>query len=493
MSFVIEREKRVPVVYDVDVVVAGAGVSGIFASLAAAREGAKAVLVDRFGSVGGNIGPGMIVGGSLDDEAKATLRDGLVGIPKQFVERAYALRGGSPSIAQGASPRIFHNYADVSNVASYVALKMMEEIGVQPMLSTYVADPIVEDARVSGVFVENKSGRQAVKAKVVVDATGDASIAARAGAPILRCTPADPLWDPIIQPSRLDPEYPLWDEMGLYFRIGGVDWEQYNNFKKEDYALSKEDVSWVKDTVKRDPDQYPKALIPVLRKAWMRGEYRIVHCTDRMRIGPIGLNFGHDADGLTGTRVVASGEINSGDGTQVSKLEAQLRAYIFETVQFLRKYMPGFEHAYLLTVSPYLGARGGPCIEGVHTLTPEDLREGRRFDDVLYVYYLEATIGRGASEGCDIPYRILLPKKIDGLLVTGRGAAYIRRGHDPCIRARPNLMVLGQATGTAAALAVQEHVIPRNVEVKALQRSLLKEGFYLGDETRLRELGLSTR
>lgn len=122
----------------------------------------------------------MVVGGSLDDEADTTLRGGLVGISKAFVDRAHALRQDSPGAAPSAAD--FHGYADVANAASYVAHEMMGEAGVEPMLSTQVADPIVEGGSVAGVFVEDKSGRQAVKAKVVIDATGDAGVAARAGA-----------------------------------------------------------------------------------------------------------------------------------------------------------------------------------------------------------------------------------------------------------------------------------------------------------------------
>jgi hypothetical protein len=370
-------------------------------------------------------------------------------------------------------------------------MKMLAEAGVDLMLSTQVADPIAEDRGVAGVFVENKSGRQAVRARVVVDASGDARVAARAGAPVIRETPSEPGWDPVIQASRLDDRYPLWDEMGLYFRIGGVDWQEYGSFRERGGELSADDASWARETL-RDPDQYPPGLIPPLRRAWLRGEYRNVVHLDGVRIGPLSLNFSRDRDGQTGGRAVAFGAIDSGDGTQVSELEAALRTFIFETVQFLRTNVGGFGQAHLLAVSPYLGARGGPHIEGEVTLTPEDLRKGSRFDDVLYVYFLEGTLGRGSAEGCDVPYRALLPREIDGLLVTGRGAAYLRRGHDPCFRARPNLMLLGQATGTAAALAAEQSASPRHVDVKALQRKLLGEGFYLGDEARLKELGLAS-
>jgi hypothetical protein len=160
-------------------------------------------------------------------------------------------------------------------------------------------------------------------------------------------------------------------------------------------------------------------------------------------------------------------------------------------VQFFKKHVPGFENAYLYLVSPYLGGRGGPCIEGEYTLTIEDLKEGRRFNDVLYIYFLDTWAHKVSPEGCDVPYRMFLPKKIDGLLVTGRGASYIRRGHDPQIRARVNLLAWGHIAGLAAALAIKNKVTPRNINVKELQKKMLKEGYYLGDEKRLEELKIN--
>jgi hypothetical protein len=94
-------------------------------------------------------------------------------------------------------------------------------------------------------------------------------------------------------------------------------------------------------------------------------------------------------------------------------------------------------------------------------------------------------------EGYDVPYGMLLPKNVEGLLVTGRGASWERRGHDPAFRERSNMMALGEATGRAAAIAAADDVIPRNIEVRKLQQAMLESGYYLGDEARLTALGLS--
>jgi len=490
LSFIVEPSKKVPVVYDVDVAVVGAGAAGIFAALAAAKHEAKTVLIDRFGYLGGNIGPGIIVGGGLIDEAEKTFLPplmkpryisadekprGLPSILEEFDERIRQLRGN-------AQP----NYLNDSNLASYVALKMAEESGVKLMLSTFAADPIIEGSCVCGVFVETIGGRRAVRARVVIDATGNALIAARAGAPMIRYIQPDPNWHPIIRGDRLRKDYPLWDEVGVWCVFAGVDGRKYNKFREEPRKLSEEDIRWMKDNIKGKG--YPADLIPVLRKVWMDGEYKVEHHINRIRIGPpawkfLPMKFPANFDGLLGIRILAYGEIDSTDGIQMSTLEAEIRKYIFDTTQFFRKYIPGFENAYLLLISPYLGARGGPCVEGDYTLTIEDLRKCQRYNDVMHVYYLE-------TQGCDIPYRILLPKNVDGLLVTGRGASYIRRGHDPLVRARVHLYALGYETGIAAALAVRNNVTPRNINIRELQKILLKEGFYLGDKTRIKELGL---
>jgi hypothetical protein len=171
-------------------------------------------------------------------------------------------------------------------------------------------------------------------------------------------------------------------------------------------------------------------------------------------------------------------------------LEGELRAFIYDAVRFLRRRVPGFEQARLLFVSPFVGARGGPRIEGAYVLTPLDLHEGRLFDDTLFRSYVGLR-QKGAERGCDMPYRLLLPQGVAGLLVTGRGMSYKRRGHDPAVRARCNMMMLGQAAGVAAAFAAADGVCPRELPIRRLQRAMLEEGYFLGDETRLRELGLA--
>lgn len=476
LEYLVEPQKRVPLIFDVDVAIAGAGITGLFAAIASGRNGAQTVLIDRFGSLGGNIGPAMITGGGLHNEADYTLPGGLSGVPKEFIERLETMLGDLP-----------RNNASISNTASYLALKMAQEANVNLVLSAYAADPIVQNGKVCGMFVETKSGRVAVKAKVTVDATGDANLAARAGAPIIRHTRAKLSFAPIIRPPHLDPKFAFLNDTSLFFLIADVDKERYNEFLNRELTLSKDEQRWAEE---HGVSGFPKPWIPALRAAEESGEFEAVRLIAPnvlilTRAGILDYGSGIGAAGIT-----VRGEFNTDDWSDITMLESELRAHIFEFARFLNNHIPGFEKAYLLFMAPFLGARGGPCIEGEHTLTPEESIRGERFDDVIYVNIHEGEHG-GAKEGFDVPYRILLPKGLDGLLVTGRGAAYLRRGHDPSgMRARPSMMTLGQATGVAAALAAKSGVTPKKIDIKTLQKILVRQGLYLGDEARLKELGI---
>jgi hypothetical protein len=160
-------------------------------------------------------------------------------------------------------------------------------------------------------------------------------------------------------------------------------------------------------------------------------------------------------------------------------LEFQLRSRAFRIVAFLRQHVRGFERAYLLSCAP-LSFRGGPHIEGDRTLTVEDMFEGRKAPDALYRNIHERLHG-GEASGYDVSLSCALPTGIEGLLVCGRGAAYQRRGHDPSgMRARPAMMVFGQAIGTAAAVAALDGVTPRQVNVRKVREALRKSGLAIG-------------
>ena len=238
-----------------DIIVAGAGVAGVFAAIAAGRRGARTLLIDRFGAPGGNIGPGMIAGGSLSGWPIRHMFNGpFFGIPREFMERHGAEGGGS------VPPFRESHYLRDSQIASYVALTMLREAGVQFLLSTYVSDPIIEGDRVGGLYMENKSGRTAAKGKVVIDATGEADVSRRAGAPVIR---------PEASYNDIDAHAPTG--MGLYFVIGGVDWDAYEGFKMG-FSGGRDDLRWSKEVI---GEGTPAHLAAPMRRAWEGGQFRV--------------------------------------------------------------------------------------------------------------------------------------------------------------------------------------------------------------------------
>jgi len=491
VDFVVEPQKRVPVAYDVDVVVAGAGVAGVFAAIAAARNGARTVLVDRFGSVGGNIGPGLICGGCLASGRphpkapwNAPVYPGLLGIPREFLERHASLGGES------VPPYSRNHYLKDSNIATYVMLKMLDEAGVRPILSAYAADPIKEGDMVRGLFVETKSGRQAVKAAVVIDATGEADVSRRAGAPVLH--PKD-------EYHEVDGHGPIG--MGMVFVVTRVDWQRFDEFNHS-HPLSDEDLKWAQETLGEKEVKLIRARSPLLsciRQACNDGDYPKLTVIEGLGQAVFSLlkktqsTYSCESEGYAWGAVgpPRTEKLDVGDGLQMSDVEFRLRMLIFERLQFYHKYVPGFENAYLLMVAPYLGARGGVCIEGEYTLTMDDCKAARRFDDVVYLYgefrALKYTCEQGEPAWVDMPYRVMLPKKVDGLLAVGRCASGIP---DTLLRNRLAAKYMGQVGGMAAAMAAREGVSPKRIDVKKLQRALLDAGFHLGDRHRLKELGL---
>lgn len=486
LGYTSEPNRQVPVAYDVDVAVVGGGLSGVFAAIAAGRQGARTLLLDRFVSLGGNLGPAMIVGGSIAGEALATLPGGLQGIPKELNDRMETLR-----METG------HKYADIPNIISYLTAKLALDAGVEIVAPVWVGDPIIEGKRVTGLFVEGKSGRIAVKTKVVIDGSADADVCRRAGVPVITDMAPDPSMSPMIRSEFLRPEHKPLNDTAIFYMLANVEFDRYEEFRNSDVNLTSEEQRWFNERQQfpfaRQPFEEP--MIRLLRQAWETGAFFFQKTIDtHVHINTPNFWMWPSENGLVGSRINMGGSIRRDDMKQHALLETAIRAHVFETVQFFHHNVPGFEQAYLLIIAPYFGARGGPHIDGEYTITPQDVRTGRKFDDVLYRNTHAGQTNKGGEpSGFDTPYRSLLPKNLDGLLATGRASAYIRRGHDPgATRARPALMQLGQATGVAAAMAVHDNVTPRNLDVKKLQRHLLEQGFYLGEPARLTALGLSS-
>jgi len=485
-----EPERCIPVVDDVDVAVAGAGVAGLMAAIAAARQGATTMLIDRFETLGGNMVPGGWCAGGLGltgldpenippdmriwiamdcshltEEILATVRT--KGVPGEFACRLQQMD-------RDLGPR--HNLGDMSNRICHLAFQMAREAGVRLMLSTCAAGPILEEQYiVRGLIVENKSGRQAIRAKVTIDATGDASVAARTGAPLMEGN-----W----QPSA-----------GISWGIAGIDDDKFNRFFHDREKVPEGFDRWIDEVAIKDIGYCAgrlgahvnrfRPIADLVQKAWESGEYKFVgHIGE---IGRLAIVFPSGPGkapkgGMAWGRTDIEGKIDTLNAEHVTLMNRDARIYMFETLRFFRKHLPGFENAYLVSLGAYIGARGGRSIESEYVITGDDMVRVERFDDVIYQYVDKRYNKQG--DLCDIPYRLLLPKRVEGLLATGRSA----HRKPPNLRGRIGLMMMGQASGVAAALAAREDIFPRALDVRKLQKALIEMGARVADPERIRQL-----
>ena len=496
-----EPAPRVPVVRDVDVVVVGSGVSGLFAALGAAKQGAKTLLIDRFGQLGGNMGPGGYIASTFGPVAGKThhvvdypgvCREFVVRLEDKLIPAVHASDPEARGTHADTTPRDFE-YPSFSSAVSWLALEMTEELGVELMLSAYAANPIVENHVVRGLFVETKSGRVAVLSKVLIDATGDASLAERAGVEV-RHESASPERGRTVSACEcwLRPDFPTWNEGGIAVTLAGVDRERYEAFCAESVELANGDAAFRKDLDSYHPGNwFPERMIPVVRKAQEDGRFRVRRkLAGNFYVALVG-HVRHLEAGMAQMHVEAAGGFDLADWEHVSRLDVAMRRHAFEAAAFYRECVPGFERARVMWMSAHVGARGSAGMVGEYYLTFDDFANGARFDDVLFRNYVCRRQGRGHPDGADMPYRMLLPREVDGLLVAARGASFERRGHDSPPRPRCSIMMLGEAAGRAGAMAIAANVRPRDLDVRQFQRTLLSEGFFLGEPERLAELGLA--
>ncbi len=412
MRTINEPARQIPVSRDVEVIVVGGGPAGLSAAIAAARNGAKTLLVEQFGYLGGTATASLMacINGfrnQVEPDSTQTVR----GIAEEIILQLKGLHGlGVSPYPQKPYPglpgQLEYSYAIDTEKYKYVTLKLCVEAGVDLLLHTLCCEALVEDGRLRGVIVENKSGRQALLAQVVVDASGDADVAARAGAPF---------WQVISSEARR-----LND--GLMYRI------QFG------------------------------AARPAEKYACDFGTNAVV--------------WGPAVDSISGI-----------DADQLSAAEVKARLQVYEDFARKQAEHPELADAVLIETPPLLGVRQTRFIEGEYQLTAEDAICGRRFEDVIAISSCPIIAYYGYRryldhEGFDIPYRCLLPKKVENLLVAGRCISSEQQPYES-FRAMAPVMAIGQAAGTAAALASQRGITPRQLDVVSLQQALLDQGMVL--------------
>lgn len=469
MKIIIEPERKTPVVEEVDVIVAGGGIAGVAAAVSAARNQAETLLIERNGFLGGVATAGLMA--SMGNVFFARGQKLVVrGIALEMIERLVEMGGTSAGWKSTLVPKIPFD----PEIFKKVLIEMVEEAGVNLYLHTFVVDTVMSGNRLKGVMVESKSGREAILGKVVVDATGDADVAARSGAAFNYHPPGS---------------------NSLEFRMGNVDLQKTYEYFKENPERYPFDVdaprsfeeferNWLENGFFYYPHgggMKPSSNIALLvEKAVERGDYSKEK----------GMCTGLDAFGMDGlawnrTVIVNSNftQIDDLNVREESKAEIETRKNCFYAAEFLKKYVPGFENAFVIATAPDLGVRVTRWILGEHILTEEERRSGAKFDDVIGV----ASTGFPGAP-FEIPYRCIIPQNVEGLMVaSGKSASTERRG---MLRGMTTCILLGQAAGTASALAAEVGVPPRKLDIRKLQGTLMKQDVYVGDEARLRELGL---
>ncbi len=482
MNYLIEPEKKLPLVHDVDVAVAGGGAAGFAAAVAAARGGARVVLIEKFGTLGGCMSTGGWNAGALYlaafdpekfpvEKSQGYLRS-QEEVPWDYV-RTRGIAGEWMArlidLDQVFGPN--RNLADRAMRVGSLCADMVAEAGVELMLDTYVAGPILKDEYIAcGLYVENVSGRQAVRARIVIDATANAAVAERTGAPLMGCN-----WQP---------------SMNITFGIGDVDGHKFAEFVASRPQVPPEFNQWIDEVLIPDVGYassrlgaHINRLRPVadlVRRAWEEDGYQAVGWIgDVARIAAVfPWNSKGPFNNMQWERADIDGKLDTLDAEHITMLERDARSYMIETVKFYRRYLPGFENAYLLYLSPYIGTRGGRAIESEYVVTEEDFAQARRFDDVIYQWRDERYPTR---EFVDIPYRLLLPRRVENLLAAGVAA----HRKPPNIRGRESVMMMGQAAGTAAALCARQNLYPRQLDVRQLQQALVDAGINLGPKERV--------
>lgn len=462
MNTVYEPKKEVPVLLECDVLVAGAGVSGTAAALAAARNGARTILVECDNAPGGIATFGCV--SAINNMLFAQNGTQVIGgIPAEIVNRF--LQKESNNRLHQASDASWFCY-DIESL-KLILIEMLEEAGVTMLFHTFISDSLVENNKLRGVIVESKAGRQAVLAKCVVDATGDADVAVRAGVPFERRAF-----------SHLNSD-------SFLFRLANIDLEEtYRYLRSHPDYLVAEGKATVKKELSRFErdwelgffilrDRAHSTLKPCIDKAVANGDFarEYLGCTHLDRLGMEGVH--RTASVAINTGMFAIDNLNP---VEVVKAEIVGRKVAFFVTGFLQKYLPGFEKAFVVTTATNLGIRFSRKIKAEYFCKIEDL-PNQRFEDVIGCFKGFSSL---VDKVIEIPYRSLVPQNIENLLVVSGKSFPINASPADEVRETPVCLVLGQAGGTAAALSAQQSVYPRKLAIQDLQKKLLSDGVYLG-------------
>jgi ribulose 1,5-bisphosphate synthetase/thiazole synthase len=450
MNKIAEPARDVDVILDTDVLVVGSGPGGLAAALAAARAGAQTALIDRNGCFGGNITQVGVEGFAWYRHEHTVDCEG-IGI--EFENRAKAMGAAMPE------PQSLSHALD-AEMFKWVADTLVGEAGIKPLLHRLGVAPIVENGAIRGIITESKAGREAILAKRVIDATGDADIAARCGAPY-RKTPKEKMM-----------------AASVMFSMSGVNKRRFIDAIKADpqtYGDWSGNDEWDYETTGKEDAMFS----PFLRKPFKKAlEAGIIPPYLHTIAGTWGTVT--DQGDLTYLNLVHIPEIDGTNPDDLTVGEMRGRREAIYAMEALRKFMPGCEDAKLRNFGMTLGIRDTRKIDALYNLTGDDVRGQARFDDAIGIFP-EFIDGYGTlilpttGRYWHVPYRSLVPKKIANLLVAGR---CIGGDHLSHASAR-NMMccaVSGQGAGVAAAVALKRNEPFDALNIEAVHKELARQG-----------------
>ena len=438
-----EPARHTPVIAEADVVVLGGGPAGIAAATAAARAGATALLVERYGFLGGmGTAAGVTNFCGLFANVHGDIRRVVHGVADDLLARIAALGGlNEPHAIFGKTK------AQAYDMAAYkcAADDMLLASGASLLFHALAAGATMKSAAlIDALLVETKSGRGAIRGRMFIDASGDGDLAAWAGAPFEKGDANGHLL------------YPT-----LMFRVNNVDAEKAVN------AI-------------RDIPQ-------LMQAAQAKGDFNFP------RMGAIVRPMKNPTEwraNITQIRNAAGQAMDGTDAAQFSAGEIEGRRQVRDYARFLRARVPGFENSYVLDIATQVGIRETRRIMGDYALSGNDVTGCADFADNIGVngWPLERHVAGDVTWGWQpegsrgfnqLPYRMIVPQRIDNLFVAGRCASMTQEGQSAA-RVSGACFVMGEAAGSAAAMALASRTTPRQLDIGALQSTLAHNGAWLG-------------